>query len=73
MQRKLDVSKRVDELEKRMVYLESSVKKRNLSDKTSVLQIFGEGIISLLFGLCIVGPVIAIIWGIIILLLKGIG
>ncbi len=57
----MDVSKRVDELEKRIVYLEGSLKKGNSSEKASVLQIFGEGIISLLFGVCIVGPVIAII------------
>lgn len=57
----MDVSKRVDELEKRIVYLEESLKKGNSSEKASVLQIFGGGIISLLFGVCIVGPVIAII------------
>lgn len=73
LQTKIDVSERVDELEKRIVYLEERLKKRNSSERASVLQIFGEGIMSLLFGVCIVGPVIAVVWGIIILLLKWFG
>ncbi|MDM5187781.1 hypothetical protein QUF99_10710 [Bacillus sp. DX4.1] len=73
MQTENDAIKRVEELEKRVIHLEEKLKRSSSREQVSVIRAFGEGIRSLLFGLLIVGPVIAVAWTLVILLLSWIG
>ncbi|MDM5154115.1 hypothetical protein QUF88_09790 [Bacillus sp. DX1.1] len=73
LQTENDAIKRVEELEKRVIHLEEKLRKSSSREQVSVIRTFGEGIMSLLFGLFIVGPVIAVVWTLVTLLLSWIG
>ncbi|KEK23752.1 hypothetical protein [Bacillus gaemokensis] len=62
-----DERRRVDELEKRIANLEKQTLQTKSSENIGLIRMFGEGIMSLVFGILIVGPVIAIVYALVVL------
>ncbi|WP_369900388.1 hypothetical protein [Bacillus manliponensis] len=56
---------RIEELEKRVMELERQLEEKQ-PEKVTIIQVFLEACASLLFGLFVVGPIIVIMYGIII-------
>ncbi|HHT7236590.1 MULTISPECIES: hypothetical protein [Bacillus] len=60
-----EMMNRVDQLEERLKWLESELVRTKSAQKTSIIRILGEGLLHLVFGVVVVGPIIAIVFGII--------
>ena len=60
-----EIMERVDQLEEKVKVLEGELARANRARKTSVVRVFGEGLLFLIFGAVVVGPIIAFIFTII--------
>ncbi|HDR7798203.1 hypothetical protein P5757_06805 [Bacillus tropicus] len=52
---------RVEQLEEKVKRLEEELARTTKAQKTSIVRVFGEGILFLIFGAVIVGPIIAFV------------
>ena len=67
------VVQELQELNQRVAHLESLIEKTNKEEKVGPVRTFTEAIISLLFGLFVVGPVVVIIVGILMFVWSWLG
>ncbi len=65
----VDLMKRVVELEQRIMNLEKKLEEKQ-TGKIPILQLLGEALASLLFGICIIGPLITGICALVVLLMS---
>ncbi|WP_433771640.1 hypothetical protein [Bacillus wiedmannii] len=56
-----EMMERVEQLEEKVKVLESDIARAKGAQKTSIVRLFGEGLLFLIFGAVIVGPIIAFI------------
>ncbi|WP_242241372.1 hypothetical protein [Bacillus cereus group sp. BfR-BA-01309] len=56
-----EMMERVEQLEEKVKRLEGELARKTKSEKTSIVRVFGEGLLFLIFGAVIVGPIIAVI------------
>ena len=52
---------RVEQLEEKVKGLEGELARTKKAQKTSIVRVFGEGLLFLIFGLVVVGPIIAVV------------
>ncbi|AIY74957.1 hypothetical protein NT98_4049 [Bacillus cereus] len=52
---------RVEQLEEKVKGLEGELARTKKVQKTSIVRVFGEGILFLIFGVVVVGPIIAFV------------
>ncbi len=52
---------RVEQLEEKVKGLEGELARTKKAQKTSIVRVFGEGILFLIFGVVVVGPIIAFV------------
>ncbi|HFK1683545.1 hypothetical protein COL11_06215 [Bacillus anthracis] len=55
------VMERVEQLEEKVKGLEGELARTKKAQKTSIVRVFGEGILFLIFGVVVVGPIIAFV------------
>ncbi|ALQ67227.1 hypothetical protein COK00_09025 [Bacillus cereus] len=55
------IMERVEQLEEKVKRLEGELAKTMKAPKTSIVRVFGEGLLFLIFGVVVVGPIIAFI------------
>ncbi|QWH05669.1 hypothetical protein [Bacillus mycoides] len=60
-----EIMERVDQLEEKVKVLEGELARAKRARKTSAVRVFGEGLLFLIFGAVVVGPIIALIFTII--------
>ncbi|MED3085113.1 hypothetical protein [Bacillus toyonensis] len=60
-----EMMERVEQLEEKVKSLEGELSRTTKARKTSVVRMFGEGLLFLIFGVVVVGPIIAFIFTII--------
>jgi tetrahydromethanopterin S-methyltransferase subunit G len=60
-----EIMERVDQLEEKVKVLEGELARAKRARKTSVVRVFGGGLLFLIFGAVVVGPIIAFIFTII--------
>ncbi|PEI88999.1 hypothetical protein [Bacillus toyonensis] len=65
-----EMMERVEQLEEKVKRLEGELAKDKRARKTSVVRMFGEGLLFLIFGVVVVGPIIAVIFTIITWLVE---
>ncbi|WP_448162982.1 hypothetical protein [Bacillus mobilis] len=56
-----EMMERVEQLEEKVKMLEGELARTTKAPKTSIVRVFGEGLLFLIFGAVIVGPIIAVI------------
>ncbi|EJP95357.1 hypothetical protein [Bacillus cereus] len=57
-----EMMERVDQLEEKVKVLEGELARAKRARKTSIVRVFGEGLLFLIFGVFVVGPIIAFIF-----------
>ncbi|PEO77635.1 hypothetical protein [Bacillus toyonensis] len=65
-----EMMERVEQLEEKVKSLEGELSRTMKARKTSVVRMFGEGLLFLIFGVVVVGPIIAFIFMIITWLVE---
>ncbi|WIG28970.1 hypothetical protein [Bacillus toyonensis] len=65
-----EMMERVEQLEEKVKSLEAELSRTMKARKTSVVRMFGEGLLFLIFGVVVVGPIIAFIFTIITWLVE---
>ncbi|PFB27473.1 hypothetical protein COJ27_01510 [Bacillus cereus] len=55
-----EMMERVEQLEEKVKRLEGELSRTMKAPKTSVVRVFGEGLLFLIFGVVVVGPIIAV-------------
>ncbi|WP_439020105.1 hypothetical protein [Bacillus thuringiensis] len=60
-----EMIERVEQLEEKVKRLEGELARTMRAPKTSIVRVFGEGLLFLIFGTVVVGPIIAFIISII--------
>ncbi|PGB03240.1 hypothetical protein [Bacillus toyonensis] len=65
-----EMMERIEQLEEKVKGLEGELAKDKRARKTSVVWMFGEGLLFLIFGVVVVGPIIAFIFTIITWLVE---
>ncbi|GMR65261.1 hypothetical protein OCF10_15025 [Bacillus cereus] len=55
------IMERVEQLEEKVKRLEGELARTMKAPKTSIVRVFGEGLLFLIFGLVVVGPIIAVV------------
>ncbi|MGH1279880.1 hypothetical protein [Bacillus basilensis] len=55
------IMERVEQLEEKVKGLEGELARTMKAPKTSIVRVFGEGLLFLIFGLVVVGPIIAVV------------
>ncbi|HDR4419523.1 TPA: hypothetical protein QCP59_000255 [Bacillus cereus] len=58
---KNEMMERVEQLEEKVKKLEGELARTTKSEKTSIVRVFGEGLLFLIFGAVVVGPIIAVV------------
>ncbi|GLV64004.1 hypothetical protein Bmyc01_26740 [Bacillus mycoides] len=56
-----EMMERVEQLEEKVKRLEGELARTMEARKTSIVRVFGEGLLFLIFGLVVVGPIIAVV------------
>ncbi|MED0874000.1 hypothetical protein [Bacillus mobilis] len=56
-----EMMERVEQLEAKVKRLEGELARTMKVPKTSIVRVFGEGLLFLIFGVVVVGPIIAVI------------
>ncbi|EEK79782.1 hypothetical protein COE58_13685 [Bacillus cereus] len=56
-----EMMERVEQLEEKVKRLEGELARTMRIKKTSIVRVFGEGLLFLIFGLVVVGPIIAFV------------
>ncbi|PEX92342.1 hypothetical protein [Bacillus cereus] len=56
-----EMMERVEQLEEKVKVLESEITRAKGARKTSIVRVFGEGLLFLIFGAVVVGPIIAFV------------
>ncbi|MGZ7148174.1 hypothetical protein [Bacillus sp. BC08] len=56
-----EMMERVEQLEEKVKWLEGELARTMKAPKTNVVRVFGEGLLFLIFGLVVVGPIIAFV------------
>ncbi|MDH4421115.1 MULTISPECIES: hypothetical protein [Bacillus] len=56
-----EMMERVEQLEEKVKRLEGELARTMRAPKTSIVRVFGEGLLFLIFGAVVVGPIIAFI------------
>lgn len=56
-----EMMERVEQLEEKVKRLEGELARTRKAEKTSIVRVFGEGLLFLIFGAVVVGPIIAFI------------
>ncbi|MED1018762.1 hypothetical protein [Bacillus atrophaeus] len=56
-----EMMERVEQLEEKVKRLEGELAKTKKDRKTSTVRVFGEGLLFLIFGVVVVGPIIAVV------------
>ncbi|PKJ56154.1 hypothetical protein [Bacillus sp. SN10] len=56
-----EMMERVEQLEEKVKRLEGELARTTKAEKTSIVRVFGEGILFLIFGMVVVGPIIAFV------------
>ncbi|GAB6417542.1 hypothetical protein bcgnr5390_34590 [Bacillus luti] len=56
-----EMIERVEQLEEKVKRLEAELARTMRAPKTSIARVFGEGLLFLIFGLVVVGPIIAFV------------
>ncbi|CAM4018281.1 hypothetical protein DXB51_08415 [Bacillus cereus] len=56
-----EMMERVEQLEEKVKRLEGELARTMRAKKTSIVRVFGEGLLFLIFGAVVVGPIIAFI------------
>ncbi|PEC23905.1 hypothetical protein [Bacillus cereus] len=56
-----EMMERVEQLEEKVKVLEGELARAKSAQKTSIVRMFGEGLLFLIFGMVIVGPTIAFV------------
>ena len=56
-----EMLERVEQLEEKVKRLEGELARATKAKKTSIVRVFGEGLLFLIFGAVVVGPIIAFI------------
>ncbi|MFK4293525.1 tetrahydromethanopterin S-methyltransferase subunit G [Bacillus sp. RC240] len=65
-----EMMERVDQLEEKVKVLEGELARAKRARKTSIVRVSGEGLLFLIFGAVVVGPIIAFIFTIITWLVE---
>ncbi|QUG83318.1 hypothetical protein [Bacillus nitratireducens] len=65
-----EMMERIDQLEEKVKVLEGELARVKRARKTSIVRVFGEGLLFLIFGAFVVGPIIAFIFTIITWLVE---
>ncbi|MGE7882485.1 hypothetical protein [Bacillus sp. NPDC094077] len=65
-----EMMERIEQLEEKVKGLEGELAKDKRARKTSIVRMFGEGLLFLIFGVVVVGPIIAFIFTIITWLVE---
>lgn len=55
------IMERVEQLEEKVKRLEGELARTMKAPKISIVRVFGEGLLFLIFGLVVVGPIIAVV------------
>ncbi|AYF05602.1 MULTISPECIES: hypothetical protein [Bacillus] len=56
-----EMMERVEQLEEKVKRLEGELARTMKAPKTSIVRVFGEGLLFLIFGVVVVGPIIAFV------------
>ncbi|WP_242251068.1 hypothetical protein [Bacillus cereus group sp. BfR-BA-01379] len=56
-----EMMERVEQLEEKVKRLEGELARTMKASKTSIVRVFGEGLLFLIFGVVVVGPIIAFV------------
>lgn len=56
-----EMMERVEQLEEKVKRLEGELARATKAKKTSIVRVFGEGLLFLIFGAVVVGPIIAFV------------